>query len=71
MTLIRRADELETIDECVEEILVRYSQAFAHARQRIGTEPPPPRLYDQILEVLLRAREVPPLSIVPDSPPLI
>lgn len=55
MTLSRPVEELRNVDDCVEEIIVRFSDAFALASIGVNEN----NLYDKILEVVLRAREVP------------
>lgn len=67
MSLARPVAELEHVDDCVEEILVRFNEALAMAfinPERAG-------IYDKILEVVLRAREVPLLANAPGSSPQI
>lgn len=58
----RSVEELNSIDDCVEEIIASYSMAMAMAA--FGDRP---GIYERLTEIILRAREVPPPVVDPDS----
>lgn len=68
-TVAREPKELQHVDECVEEIIFLFMDAFVHSQTSTPAAIAQKRydLPDKILEVVLRAREVPLLADVPDS----